>query len=385
MKKHVDVFIFIDALGWEIAKKHNFLKDLLPFRYPVKMVFGYSSTAIPTILSGEPPTAHKHLSFYYYSPEKSPFKLLKYLQLRYLPSKIFDRWRLRHILSKFIAKIYGFTGYFEMYSMPFDRIHLFDYAEKKDIFVPGGLAPVSNLADKLEKMAIPYHISNWRLSEKENFEALKNDIEKESIQFAFLYTASLDGMLHMETKTGAKIPKKLKWYENQIASLTDVLKKHYESYSLHVMSDHGMTSKTGTVDIKKLLNRKDLVFGRDYVAVFDSTMARFWYFNESAKEQIHKILESVNEGHFLSKDEFIKYRINFADNMYGEDFFLLDLGIQIEPCDMGLKALPAMHGYSPDDIDSNASFLSSEKIDPVPEWVGDYFRIMISSAEKNRK
>jgi hypothetical protein len=378
MKKRIDVFIFIDALGWEIVQKHNFLSDILPNRYPAEMVFGYSSTAIPTILSGEPPTVHKHLSFYYYDPENSPFKLIKYLNLKHLPSKIFDRWRVRHILSKVIAKLKGFTGYFEIYSMPFDRIHFFNYAEKTDIFVPNGLAPVKNLADRLEDAHISYHISNWRLSEQDNFDSLNKDIEAEKPEFAFLYTAKLDGILHFETKDGDKIPEKLAWYEKNIKELISNIKDHYEEYSLHIMSDHGMTSKTGTVDIKKLFKNSTLKFGKDYASVFDSTMARFWYFSENAEKKVHEIMNDIKEGHFLTEEEKNRFRIDFKDNMYGKDIFLLDPGIQIEPCDMGIKALPAMHGFSPLDKDSYASFLSTDEIKDPPKWVGDYFRIMTS-------
>jgi len=53
-------------------------------------------------------------------------------------------------------------------------------------------------------------------------------------------------------------------------------------------------------------------------------------------------------------------------------------GWQIEPSDMGLKALPAMHGFSPEDKDSDACFLSSYEIESPPKWVGDYFKIMVS-------
>jgi len=384
MKKHIDIFIFIDALGWEIAQKHKFLEELLPHRFPVEMIFGYSSTAIPTILTGEPPTVHKHLSFYYYDPENSPFKLIKHLQMKHLPSKIFDRWRVRHILSKIIAKLYGFTGYFEIYSMPFDRIHLFNYAEKKDIFIPKGLEPVENLADKLVEAQIPYHISNWRLSEQQNFDALNKDIEEESIEFAFLYTARMDGLLHIQTKDGEKIPKKLKWYESNITKLIDNVKKHYETYSLHVMSDHGMTTKTTTIDIKKIIKDLKLKFSKDYAAVFDSTMVRLWYFNDTAKERIRNELKKIDQGHFLTDEEKIRFRIDFKDNLYGEDIFLLDPGIQIEPCDMGLKALPGMHGYTPLDKDSYASFLSTESQVNPPQWVGNFFDIMISKLKKSQ-
>ena len=149
-REKIDIYMFIDALGWEVLKGRAFMEKELPYRYPVKMQFGYSATAIPTILTGVPPTEHKHLSFYYYAPDKSPFKVFRYLGLKYLPS-FFDRWRVRHNLSKIIKKIYGYTGYFELYAMPFDRLQYFDYIEKKDMFVPNGLEPVKNLADILEE------------------------------------------------------------------------------------------------------------------------------------------------------------------------------------------------------------------------------------------
>ncbi len=44
------IFLFIDALGWDIVGKTGFLQDLLPHRREVSMQFGYSCSAIPTIL-----------------------------------------------------------------------------------------------------------------------------------------------------------------------------------------------------------------------------------------------------------------------------------------------------------------------------------------------
>ena len=63
MKNHVEVFLFIDALGWELVQRTNFMSEKLPFRRKVEMQFGYSSTAIPTILSGKRPSEHGHLGF----------------------------------------------------------------------------------------------------------------------------------------------------------------------------------------------------------------------------------------------------------------------------------------------------------------------------------
>jgi Type I phosphodiesterase / nucleotide pyrophosphatase len=376
--KKIAVFMFIDAMGWEIIKDRTFLSDLLPHRYRVGMQFGYSSTAIPTILSGEKPTVHKHLSFYYYAPDKSPFKMMKRLGLGLLPSSIADRWRVRHILSKIVAKYYGYTGYFELYAMPFTRLPFFDYIEKTDIFVPGGLRPVKNIADVLEERRVPYHISNWRLQEIQNIEALAQEVKKGEIRFAFLYTAAMDGLLHRVTKAGAEVDLKMDWYESQIRRLIEEIKAVYQDVYFAVFSDHGMTTLAGVVDLKHAIGKLGFKFGKDYAAVYDSTMARFWFLNGSCKRSILETLAQTPNAHILDNEELRKYSVDFEDHMYGETFLLMDPGWQIEPCDMGLKALPAMHGFAPEHEDSYAAMLSSEPVNIELKCVDDYFRLMIA-------
>ena len=53
MNNKVKVFVFVDALGWKQVERYDFLRDLLPNRRKIEMQFGYSCTAIPTILTGE--------------------------------------------------------------------------------------------------------------------------------------------------------------------------------------------------------------------------------------------------------------------------------------------------------------------------------------------
>lgn len=382
MGKRLTIFMFVDALGWEIVEKYDFCRGSLPFRYPVKMQFGYSSTAIPTILSGKRPVEHKHLSFYYYDPVNSPFKIFKYLPLHYLPGRIFNRWRVRHFLSKVIKKIFGFTGYFELYSMPYERLPFFDYCEKKDIFAPNGLAPVKNLCDVLEESQIPYLISDWRKPEDFNIEQMKTAIKDGKIEFGFLYTAAFDGFLHDNIKNPEAIAKTAKKYEKCVEELLQTGNENYDDFTLAVISDHGMTPLSGTLDLRKQIDALGLKFGRDYAAAFDSTMARFWFLNESAREKMMKVLNSQPDGKVLTQDEKHKYGIDFENNMFGEEILLLNPGIQIVPGDMGLTALPGMHGYSPEDKDSYASYLSNKPASTPPEWVGDNFTLMVEQIKK---
>ena len=379
--RKISVFMFIDALGWEVLKGREFLEEMLPHRYRVQMQFGYSSTAIPTILTGEKPTVHKHLSFYYFAPEKSPFKMMRWLGLGLLPPVVADRWRVRHQISKVLKKALGYTGYFEIYAMPFSRMPYFDYIEKTDLFAPGGLAPVKNLADRLVEKEIPHHISNWRLTESQNIEALIRDVRKGDIRFAFLYTAAMDGLLHMVTKHGPEVDEKLAWYSSQIEHLMEELQKNYDEIYFAVLSDHGMTTLAGTVDVKAQVERLGYRFGKDYAAVYDSTMGRFWFLNDRAREGLLAALQNVPNAHLLDDEEKKKYAIDFEDHMYGEAVLLMDPGWQIEPCDMGRKALPGMHGFAPEHEDSYAALLSSEPVDMELNGVDDFHRLMVSRME----
>ena len=143
MSGKVKVFVFVDALGWAQVERYGFLRDLLPHRREIEMQFGYSCTAIPTILTGKRPDEHGHLAFYDWAPERSPFKAMKWLAPLLRPRSFWRRGRVRNLLSRLVKRLYGFTGYFQLYGVPVERLPKLDYCEKKDLFVPGGLSPVN--------------------------------------------------------------------------------------------------------------------------------------------------------------------------------------------------------------------------------------------------
>ena len=110
MKNEVEIFLFIDALGWELVSRTSFMAEKLPFRRKIEMQFGYSSSAIPTILSGRTPAEHGHLGLFRFAPDDSPFRLLGKLAVLMRPKSLWDRGRVRHWLSRIIKRLYGFTG-----------------------------------------------------------------------------------------------------------------------------------------------------------------------------------------------------------------------------------------------------------------------------------
>ena len=374
MGKKLTLFVFIDAFGWEVYQNYGFLGDLLPNARRLETTFGFSSAADPSILTGRYPDEHTHWSCFYYSPETSPFKCMKLVS--FLPRKIFDRWRIRHWMSKILGKIYGWTGYFELYSVPFAALPYFDYSEKKDYFVPGGIMRTDTIFDYCVEKGIKYHCSNWRKGENEVIADLKGHIEQGEIEFSYLYLPKLDAVMHQYGTVAPQVEDKIHWLEEQIKDVYEFAGEHYDEVALYAISDHGMANVTGSVDLISKIEATGLKFGDDYVAMYDSTMARFWFMNEESAEKINSVLKEVEEGYIVSDEEMKDMHVFFPDYRFGETIFLINAGTLIVPSFMGLTSIPGMHGYHPHDKDSYSFILGNRPIGENINSITDIRKVM---------
>ncbi|MFZ0642267.1 MAG: hypothetical protein WAM25_03855, partial [Candidatus Acidiferrales bacterium] len=97
-QKHVSVFVLIDALGWKYVEGRNFLVDVLTYRQPLRTVLGFSSGAIPAMLTGVPPAVNGHWNLFYYDPQGSPFRWLRHFL--FLPDWLLDQRVTRKLLKE---------------------------------------------------------------------------------------------------------------------------------------------------------------------------------------------------------------------------------------------------------------------------------------------
>src|SRR5476649_1779642 len=183
MKAVLPLFVFVDACGWEIIKDHPFAKAHAPNRRKLRSVFGYSSACIPSILSGAWPVEHRNWCYFVYDPPHSPFRSLRHL--RWLPRALTSRRFFRRQLSRILKVHLKFRGYFDLYNIPFEYISLFDFSEKKNPLQAGGLNRGPNIFDHLKERGIAWHVSEPKLSERQNLDALLADIRSERIDFGF--------------------------------------------------------------------------------------------------------------------------------------------------------------------------------------------------------
>jgi len=362
--------IFIDAFGWEILRNRPFVDDILTHRSPLDTVLGYSSTCDPSILTGRLPREHGHFSFYYYDPDNSPFNGLRHLGL--LPGFVADRGRIRHWISKSVARHLGYSGYFQLYNMPFNLLPMFDYSEKKDIYQPGGInGRIPTFLDHFRARRVPFFLADWRLSETDNLQALSGALQDGSIRFAYLMMGHLDGIMHQHGNDHEEVDRKVRWYEEHIRGLVDIAHTKYDDVRVHVFSDHGMTNVIGTCDLMDRIDRLGLSFGDDYAAVYDSTMARFWFLRNGVQQRIIEALDAETYGRVLTDDELADYGCDFPDHRYGEVFFLALPGMLICPSFMGTTKLGGMHGYDPFHQDSVASYATNVETGIRPAGLTD--------------
>ncbi len=381
MQNQVSIFIFCDALGYDAVNRHRFMEQEFPFRRCIRTQLGYSSACVPTILSGEPPTVHNHFSFFYHDRSgASPFGLFRYLHPLLHPDIVFNNHRVRSRMSRFIKFVRGYTGYFNLYSMPYDRLPYMNYCEKRDIFARGGLFPVRNLRDVLLETGIRFHISDWRRTDDENLADAMAALD-DNRQFLFVYTAGIDAMLHFHCTDFNYVQDAFNAYAGKVSALLKMAYLNFKTVNCCIFSDHGMTPLTKTIDLKSRIETLPYRYGRDYIACYDSTMLRVYFLKSACRDSILTAAEDF-PGHWLTPEEKKLRSVNFLNNRYGDEIWLADPGVQIAPSDMGMHPLPAMHGYSPDDPYSNAVLLANWRPGMIPVTIADYFKMMKFEADR---
>lgn len=378
MPGRLTLAVFIDAFGWELLRRTPFLDDVLTWKQPLDTIFGYSSSCDPTILTGVLPREHGHFSFFYYAPDASPFRGFEHLAA--LPASVAERGRVRHAISRVARRWLGFTGYFQLYAVPFRLLPLMDYSERRDLYQPGGIrGGQPTIFTHLADAGVPYHCSDWRASEADNLASLGHAVDTGTIRFAYLFLGHLDAVLHEHGARAAQGDAKVRWYEAQLRHLLDRARAQYDEVELMAFSDHGMTDVTAHCNLMARIDSLGLEFGRDYAAVYDSTMARFWFLQPSARTRIVEALASEPNGRIVRDEELAAWGCDFEGHTYGELFFLMRPGVLLHPSFMGREAPRGMHGFEPEDAGSLAMFASTTTPERAPRRLDDLHDLLLAS------
>jgi predicted AlkP superfamily pyrophosphatase or phosphodiesterase len=377
--RHVRIFVLIDALGWSLLQSREFLSDILPFRRPLRTVLGFSSGAIPTILTGLKPAENGHWNLFYYDPEGSPFRWLRYLT--FIPRPILDHRIARRLLRELGRRVLGLGPLFECCVRP-SLLHSFNWVEKRNIYDRGGINGARSIFDELAYQKTVHRVYSYHHgTDQQILDNARHDLVSTDAEFFFLYLSELDSLLHFEPKGGNQLETRLGWYAENLRKLFELARERDPGMTLSIFSDHGMAPVNDHYDLVRDIDALGLKMGQDYLAVYDSTMARFWFFVERAREVIAGHLETLRCGRILTDAELTQLGVFFDDRRYGEAVFLLNPGCMIAESDFnGGGWVPlGMHGYHPDDPDSDAVFLSNITPRVAMKSIADVYQCMLES------
>jgi len=376
----LSIFVLIDALGWKYLEGREFLDDILPYRLPVKTVLGFSSGAIPTILTGVPPSVTGHWNLFYYDPKGSPFRWLR--SAGFLPDAILDSRVTRKVLKELGRRVLGMGPLFECSVNP-RFLPLFNYVEKKNIYGDGGIPGSSSIFDELTGQGIAYRAYSYHhLTDAHIMDRAIQDIQSKTASFFFLYLSEMDMFLHMHCKEPELIEKRLREYGKGLRGVFQAAREVDPEATMTVISDHGMTPVQHHFDIVAEIEMLGLKMAADYLAVYDSTMVRFWFFNDKTKQSVSACLNKLFCGRILPDEELRQLGVFFEDRRFGELIFLLHPGWLVSKGNFNGKGwMPTgMHGYHPHDAWSDAIFLSSSEPPVSVRAIADVYSCMRNAA-----
>jgi hypothetical protein len=366
--------ILVDALGWDVVQEGDpWLGDLLPHRRSIDTVLGFSSGAIPALLSGTMPVQNGRWLMYSRARGATPLSTAAWFAR--LPARLQSSYKVSQVLHRQVGR--QVRGYFSLYEVPWRMLPQFDLAERKPLFEPGGLDGHPTWFDCWAERDYRVRSWDWRTPEEENAAAFIEACRAEGDEAAdvlFWYTPGQDACQHRLGTRAAGVREHLEWLGGQIREGALRAQAAGRPAWVYLFSDHGMTDVTRSFDVMGEVGRvlgeagglSRFAEGKEWLPFYDSTMARFWWPGERGRRELRPLirdrLDSLDCGDWLEDETLQSLGCRFDDCRYGEDIFLLRPGGLLTPSYMGSQPVKGMHGYHPDEPSSRAVVLSSQPL-----------------------
>jgi len=367
MTAPLSIYVLVDALGWEVIRDRPFLDDLWAERRWLVTILGYSSGAIPSLLTGQTPSQHGHWNLLYRDAARSPFAWTR--PLGRLPRSLVENRVSRRVLKSVARRASGYSGYFSLYDYPVAHLPQFDLTEKRDIYTPGGLDAPS-IFDDLQGAGIPYESYNYHThTDAQILDLAPARAASTDARVLFLYLSGLDHHLHFHVHEPDSVTRTLAWYEAGLRRIWEAATRARGDVRMFVFSDHGMTPIRWTHDLRRDVDATGLTVLKDYLPAYDSTMARFWVENDRARATLTALLEDHPCGTLMSERELQRLGVWFDDGRYYHMLFLMKPGMLLSPSDMGTVRFAGMHGYHPSEPTADAVLLATAPVDKAIDHI----------------
>lgn len=348
------ILYFADGFSWQYVEEGGFMDGEWDARVPLTTLLGYSSTIIPSILTGKLPRDTGLWTEYYFDP-RDPSALSRLLSRRRLKWLLPPVNLLRLVWFRIARKV-G-LGWEHRLRIPLELSHMFARHDiHYDRFPPIGL-PVATLADLFSKRGMKVHYRY--LADGPTKTTIADALADTDCDVYFFSDSSLDHRGHRMGASAERLAPSINKITGFLERLWSVLPG--DDIETILFSDHGMTDVAEVYDLFSALEPWRL--GRDYLVFMDSTMARFWFSDLTVKAGIMEALSGA-PGRFLTTGDKHELGIDFEDDLYEQETLAADEGVVFHPNYFAgpfirwARKYPelAMHGYLPEAPSSRGVF-----------------------------
>ena len=321
----------------------------------------------PAFFAGLYPESCDISYLFMYNPEESPFKIIDEIA----PPKNIEESgtanrEYRAQISEAVKRIERSCGnsasacYASPHEIPREMLKFFSFSEKKNTFEPNSV-PGESVFDILRShnmkwLWIAYPTDNQRTASI--LEQLQHT-DLTGFEFIFLHFAELDWVGHSFGPGSNEQKKILKEIDLAVEEIFKLISAKFTEFNGIIFGDHGMVKISNTVNIESKLLKSGLKVPEDYVYFLDSTQARFWFKNDTAKQKIIDILKEFEEfGEILDIEDYARLHIRYTHNKFGDLYFVIKEGAIIYPNFFQRTGITqGMHGYLPEVEDNWGAFI----------------------------
>lgn len=364
MSRNKVLIVFIDAFGPEQLTRFDEFFSFLPYKKTLHGILGYSSGALPTILTGRTPDAHGRMCLFSARKdgETSILRPMKWLGL--LPKVVHERSRVRRVAEKILKKTAKLEGYVALHRVPPELFEWLDMPEREDMFQADEIGGVPTFLAEARKAGLSVYSAPWQLPEEQRWAHSFEALSKQKPDLAFLYATTLDGIMHREGPNGATAPDAAEFIANNINRARDIMASDGSNLTTLVVGDHGMAEVDKVFDPRKMLAR----VGSMKLFV-DSTMIRVWGTDEELSRLRLQIEKENWPGSWLQDEDLADRKVP-KDDVFGRAMFVLDEGGIFAPSFLGGR-VAGMHGYDTGCSCTKAALASDNPIDENTKSIND--------------
>lgn len=347
MNKATVVLILVDGFRHDYLNPADapFLHALAQQNIDAKVRETFAFELRPAFFAGLHPEECDIANMFCFNPADSPFRAIDVGDQ--------DRARISEKLQAEAARRgYSLVKHIgSCAEIPLPLLKYFDFAEKYHTADPGSIPGHQTLFDILRRNGREWLWIGYPDGGGTTGSVVQQfaDRFRGTEDFIYLHFSELDWVGHANGPHSAEQRKTLSEIDAAIRTIFRRLNQSFAGVRSVIFGDHGQVAVTRHIDIEAKLQACGLVLENDYVYFLDSTQARFWFFNDAARQRVTAMLSNIPEGRILTAADRVRLHARFNHNRFGELVFVVHDQVGIFPNFFQHdRPCRGLHGYLPE-------------------------------------